>query len=143
VPLSELAIEIITDLRTRSGDRPHLLPSWQSKLKRDEPLGVRALSRALRNNHDDDGKLFGLEPFTPHDLRRTAASLMTSLRVPRLHVEKVLNHTTGDIAEVYDRHDYAPEKRRALDTWAAELRKIVTSEKADKAPAAPKRRRAS
>jgi hypothetical protein len=40
---------------------------------------------------------------------------MTKLGVPRLHVEKVLNHTTGDIAEIYDRHDYLPQKRAALE----------------------------
>jgi hypothetical protein len=37
----------------------------------------------------------------PRFERRTAASFMTKLKVPRLHAEKVLNHSTGDIAEVY------------------------------------------
>jgi len=27
-----------------------------------------------------------------------------------------LNHSTGDIAEVYDRHDYLPEKQEALES---------------------------
>ena len=61
----------------------------------------------------------------PHDLRRTAASHMTRLGIPRLHVEKVLNHVTGDIAEVYDRHNYLPEKRVALEKWGKELKKIL------------------
>jgi integrase len=69
---------------------------------------------------------FGLAHFTPHDLRRTAASHMTKLGVPRLHVEKILNHSTGDIAEVYDRHDYLPEKRAALERWGAHLASIVS-----------------
>ena len=73
---------------------------------------------------DEEGQLFGCEPFTPHDLRRTAASFMTKLGVPRLHVEKVLNHSTGDIAEVYDRHDYLPEKRAALERWGSALTDI-------------------
>jgi integrase len=67
----------------------------------------------------------GIPHFTPHDLRRTAASFMTKLKIPRLHVEKVLNHSTGDIAEVYDRHDYLPEKRVALEKWATQLRMIL------------------
>jgi hypothetical protein len=50
---------------------------------------------------------------------------MTKIGIPRLHVEKVLNHATGDIAEVYDRHDYLPEKRAALEKWAAHLTGIV------------------
>lgn len=76
---------------------------------------------AVRENE----KHFDIEHFTPHDLRRTAASFMTKLKVPRLHVEKVLNHSTGDIAEVYDRHDYLPEKQEALERWAAHLKEIL------------------
>jgi integrase len=75
----------------------------------------------VRQNEDH----FGIEHFTPHDLRRTAASFMTKIGVPRLHVEKVLNHSTGDIAEVYDRHDYLPEKRAALERWGARLSEIT------------------
>jgi hypothetical protein len=50
---------------------------------------------------------------------------MTKLKIPRLHVEKVLNHSTGDIAEVYDRHDYLSEKRAALETWGEQLAAII------------------
>jgi len=54
--------------------------------------------------------------------------------VPRLHVEKVLNHSTGDIAEVYDRHDYLPEKRAALEKWAEHLQDILDATAANVAP---------
>jgi len=37
----------------------------------------------------------------------------------------VLNHSTGDIAEVYDRHDYMAEKCVALEKWATHLRRIL------------------
>lgn len=117
VPLSDLALELVEQLRTMARGRPHLLPSVHSKLKRDEPLSQRALSRALRNNHDEHGKLFGLEPLVPHDLRRTAASMMTSLGIPRLYVSKVLNHTDQDITgRVYDLNEYEPQRRAALQT---------------------------
>ena len=56
---------------------------------------------------------------------RTGLASMTKLKVPRLHVEKVLNHSTGDVAEVYDRHDYLPEKRAALEKWAEHLTEII------------------
>jgi hypothetical protein len=68
-------------------------------------------------------------PHRLYDLRRTAASQMGKLKVPRLHIAKVLNHSTGDITGVYDRHDYATEKRGALDKWATELAAIVTAKK--------------
>lgn len=94
-------------------------------LKPDSPISERALSRALRNNHVDE-KLFGCEPFTPHDLRRTAATHMTTLGIQRLHVGKVLNHSEGgDVTAVYDRYGYWDEKQRALATWEVELRSII------------------
>jgi integrase len=120
VPLSDLAIDLLMQLKALSGSGPYLLPAHASK-KRMGPYSAGVLSRAVRQNTDH----FGIPHFTPHDLRRTAASMMTKLKVPRLHVEKVLNHSTGDIAEVYDRHDYLPEKRTALERWGESLKAIV------------------
>lgn len=142
VPLSDLAVEILSELRalTKDRPRPHIAPSVHSKLKADEPLSERALSRALRNNHDDEGELFGLEPFTPHDLRRSAATGMTSLGIARLHVAKVLNHSDRDITAIYDRHDYLPEMRTALQSWADHLRDVIDGKSAKVVPIAKKRR---
>jgi integrase len=55
-----------------------------------------------------------------HDLRRTCASGMARLGVPSDHIGRVLNHAPkGVTATTYDRHTYLPEKRRALELWAA------------------------
>jgi integrase len=120
VPLSPLALEILEQIKALTGDGIYVLPAYGDKTQ-ERSFSERALSRAVRDNE----KHFGLPHFTPHDLRRTAASFMTKLKIPRLHVEKVLNHATGDIAEIYDRHDYLPEKKTALDTWSTELRDII------------------
>jgi integrase len=50
--------------------------------------------------------------FRFHDLRRTAASMMTGIGVERLIVSKILNHVGRGIT-VYDRHSYDDEKRTA------------------------------
>jgi len=141
VPLSDLALEIIEQLRPLAKERPHVFPSAHAKQKREAPMLELALSRALRNNRDDDELVFGLPWFTPHDLRRTAASMMTALGIPRLHVSKVLNHTDRDITAIYDQHDYFAEKKQALETWADHLRAIITG-KAAKVVAIAKERRA-
>ncbi|MBS0366709.1 MAG: tyrosine-type recombinase/integrase [Proteobacteria bacterium] len=120
VPLSPVAIELLKQLAALTGEGRYVLPARVDKRK-DRSYSERVLSRAVREN----AKHFGIAHFTPHDLRRTAASFMTKIGVPRLHVEKVLNHSTGDIAEVYDRHDYLPEKRAALRKWGEHLQAII------------------
>jgi integrase len=67
-----------------------------------------------------------LEDFRGHDLRRTAASHMTSAGVPRLVVSRILNHSEdGDITGVYDRYGYDREKKKALDQWNKRLKAIL------------------
>lgn len=75
------------------------------------------LSRAVARNRDN----FGVEHFTPHDLRRTAASHMTAAEVPRLVVSKILNHKESGVTATYDRHSYDREKRDALELWGRQL----------------------
>jgi integrase len=62
-----------------------------------------------------------------HDLRRTAASMMTQLGIPVHIVGRVLNHSNGGstTSRHYDRYQYGPEMRGALDTWAKQLSAII------------------
>jgi integrase len=72
----------------------------------------------------------GVDDFKLHDLRRTAASHMTSMGISRLVVSKILNHVEQGITRVYDRHSYDKEKRAALDKWSRHLRATLTGAKA-------------
>ena len=59
-----------------------------------------------------------------HDLRRTMATGLQRLGVRLEVTEAVLNHvsgTRGGIVGIYQRHDWAAEKRTALDGWAAHV----------------------
>jgi integrase len=65
-----------------------------------------------------------LAPWSVHDLRRTVATGLQRLGVRLEVTEAVLNHISGSrggIAGVYQRHDWAAEKRAALDRWAAHV----------------------
>ena len=64
--------------------------------------------------------------FRAHDLRRTAASLMTGMEISRLTVGKILNHAEAGVTAVYGRHGYDAEKKDALDKWARRLMVIVS-----------------
>jgi len=73
-----------------------------------------------------------IAPWRLHDLRRTAATHMVRLGVSEEVVGRVLNHAKeGVTAKVYALHSYAPEKRRALDLWAAEVLRSITGKAAD------------
>lgn len=77
----------------------------------------------------------GVTGWRVHDLRRTVATGLQRLGVRLEVTEAVLNHisgTRGGIVGIYQRHDWAAEKRDALDRWAAHLMAAV--EGADTSP---------
>lgn len=71
-------------------------------------------------------QLAGLSDWTPHDLRRTQASIAPSLGISEVLIEQIHNHRlpkaqVSDSAKVYNRYRYIDEMRRALETYAAHL----------------------
>jgi integrase len=63
----------------------------------------------------------GVERVTPHDLRRTFSTTVTSLGFGRDALNRVTNHREGGIASVYDRHGYAEENKRVMEKVAARI----------------------
>jgi integrase len=63
-----------------------------------------------------------------HDLRRTCVSGMARLGVPPHVADKVLNHQTGTIsgvAAVYQRHEFLPERKDALERWGSHVASLL------------------
>ena len=63
-----------------------------------------------------------------HDLRRTCATGLQKLKTPLQVTEAILGHTSGSrggIVGVYQRHDYADEKRAALEAWGAHVMALI------------------
>jgi integrase len=67
-------------------------------------------------------------PWRVHDLRRTMVSGMNSLGVQPHIVEAIVNHISGaakaGVAGVYNRAQYLPERRAALEKWARHLKQL-------------------
>ncbi len=126
VPLSDLAMELIGKaIELNGGNATFVFPSPRNS---DNPIAPMAMTRAFARFR----KPLGLVDARPHDFRRTGATNLTGERLgfPRFTVSKVLNHAsdTGNgaaVTAVYDRNEYLPEKRRALDAWAARLLEVV------------------
>jgi integrase len=70
----------------------------------------------------------GVTNWRLHDLRRTAATGLQRLGVRLEVTEQVLNHVSGSragIVGVYQRHDFASEKRAALEAWGEHALAII------------------
>jgi len=69
---------------------------------------------------------------TPHDLRRTHGSAITRLGFGRDAMNRIQNHVGNDIADVYDRHSYADENKRIMESVADHLMSLVEGRPEDK-----------
>jgi integrase len=134
-PLSSLAVEIIKEA-LKDSNKEFVFASPLG----DQPMARTAMATALRGKkhkgRDTPGicALLGLKPFTPHDLRRTAATLAGDLGFDDAWIAKCLDHAASKKQEqivptvtgkVYNHSKRMKEKRAVLDGVAAELRRIV------------------
>ncbi|WJJ93618.1 site-specific integrase [Neopusillimonas aromaticivorans] len=131
IPLPDLAIEWLNELKVRACGSDYVFPNRRSS---NMPhMGKDTLNRAI-------SKLFGREPgravqpenkmedlehFTVHDLRRTCRSMLASLGVPGHVAERCLNHKLKGVEGVYNRHDYFDERREALSLLANRLYPLI------------------
>ncbi len=70
----------------------------------------------------------GIGEWRLHDLRRTMATGLQRLGVRLEVVEQILNHVAGSragIVGIYQRHDFAEEKRAALEAWGEHVMALV------------------
>jgi integrase len=134
-PLSDLAQQIIQE-PLAEGRRPFVF-----SLDGSSPIGRSEMATALRGDARKGKKrpglceLLQLRPFTPHDLRRTAATIAGDLGCSREGISKCLDHLTirdrhGRVTptvtgKVYDLSERMAEKRAVLNAVAAELERIV------------------
>jgi integrase len=148
VPLSPFAAAII---QQALGERTAgaLFPNRAGK-----PISSQSLSRAFSRNTEtlgipiptplqkasDDPEAILIArrerrrvSFSPHDLRRTAATRMTELGFARFTVDRILNHIEPGVGRVYDRYEYLREKRQALEAWAVRLQEIANDASGQKA----------
>jgi integrase len=137
-PFSELALEILT---ASMGNHDFAFVGRFG----DAPLARQAMSGALKGTKHKNGKvrtpgiceLLGMAPFTPHDLRRTAATMCGDLSLSDSGISLCLDHqaTKGEDGQplpaitnkVYNRSvvGRVDRKRKVLNAWAIELRRIV------------------
>jgi integrase len=119
VPLSPLALAILAEVPRLSGAE-HVFPATNGSGR--PASGFSKAKARLDRQLVETGAT--MTPWRLHDLRRSAASGMAQLGV----APQVLSHISGSIAGVaatYNRFGYGPEKRHALESWAAHLQHLI------------------
>jgi integrase len=110
-------VECFKALQPLSLGSRYVLPARQVRRTRnrggDTPFEQRAINSMIHKLCDRLGG--SVRRFTPHDLRSTARSHLSSLGVNLLVAERCLNHSLGGLVGVYDQHDYITERRAALE----------------------------
>jgi integrase len=150
--LSDMALELIGE------SKGYIFPSPSIRLDDSgepipTPITERAVAYALRRNLSThtvkqrnpvksaamlkrknpfvvpDDKKLNIEKFTPHDLRRTAATLLSEIGFTDAVVDAVLAHLKKGEIRIYNKNKYDKEKQRAMDALERKLTSIVTEKK--------------
>lgn len=120
VMLSRQAIELLTFRREL--DKEFVFASPKRK---GHPIAQKAVGLAQYTARQATDGATAADPlttgWTTHDLRRSAATGLARLGCPRVVQDRILNHTDGSIAAIYDRHAYDDEARAWLQKWADHL----------------------
>ncbi len=126
VPLAPMALAIVRAQLGRAVEgQTHVFPSAFADRG---PIARHSLSQGLRRIIEalPDAKAVRRPYPTPHDFRRTLATGLAALGVPREDRLAVLAHAQGDVHGIhYDKHDRFAEKRRALEAWENHLADII------------------
>lgn len=109
VQLSRQAIAMFEELKGLSSGSEWVLPS-RGSLR--QPIAHSTLNQAIRSMEID------VRDFVIHDFRRTASTHLHEAGFNSDWIEKCLAHETKGIRGVYNRAQYADQRREMLQWWA-------------------------
>ena len=139
IPLSNTARETIRSAMELIGSDEHFV--FPSRSKGDDAVTPNALGVAMRRFSDRlkdrsaASKSWRAEPPSPHDLRRTFATRLSSLGISKEDRDALLNHIRSDVgSKHYDLYERAKEKRVALNLWAETLAGLLSASDAEIVP---------
>ncbi len=109
VSLSRQAVAMFEELKGLASGSEWVFPSRGSLKK---PISHNALNTAVRAMEHD------VRDFVIHDFRRTASTHLHEFGFNSDWIEKALAHETKGIRGVYNRAQYADQRREMLQWWA-------------------------
>ncbi|MCU7860836.1 MAG: site-specific integrase [Candidatus Thiodiazotropha sp. (ex Lucinoma kastoroae)] len=139
VPLNKHALELLETVKPFTCNSPYIFGATKAHKAPDKPkndlvpFGITAFPQAINKNREK----LGIDDFTPHDLRRTGATWITAVGLPKLYASLLLNHKDGNsdiTGQVYVQYAYDFEKKRAVNVWEFILDQIIECEDIDDVP---------
>lgn len=148
VYLTQTALDLIGPLEVFDKDTKKMKPTGYILKcphdKKDQPIGSTSLDHAVLRNlalpvmlngeqiYDKAGEpvtenKLGVDKFTPHDLRRTAATFLSKIGFMDEIIDAVLNHTKQGVIRTYNINRYDKEIQMALSAWERKLNSIITN----------------
>jgi integrase len=134
VPLPPRALALIKEALALAKGSAKQQPThvFQSPRGRDKPIRPDSVTHAMVGLC----AALGIAPASPHDLRRTASTALTSERLgvsPFIRSQLLAHQSdTGGGAAVsaahYDANAYVAEKRRALEAWGDLVERIASAD---------------
>jgi len=114
--LSQQALDIFIALKTFAGGSDYVLPS---RYDSDTPMSSATINQVLTLTYkaaQKDGK--SLAKFGPHDLRRTASTLLHEAGYNTDWIEKCLAHEQKGVRAIYNKAEYREQRSSMLQDWA-------------------------
>ena len=117
VYLSTQANKLFQELKALAGGSAWVMPGRSGLSK---PFSHNAMNQAM-------GSItFEIPPFTIHDFRRTGSTLLHEKGFASDVIEKSLNHLIKGVRGVYNRAEYADQRRQMLQVWGDYVEALVT-----------------
>ncbi|CAJ5432369.1 integrase or site-specific recombinase [Burkholderia pseudomallei] len=108
VYLAPQAVAMLRELHATRTSHQYVFPSSRGA---DRPIAKSTLNQAVRALDMD------VQHFVLHDFRRTASTHLHEMGQPSDAIEKALAHSIKGIKGVYNRAEYADERRRITALW--------------------------
>jgi len=138
--LSDFALQHMQALIKLSESDEWLLPAMRRSGSAETHVDLKSITKQVadrqlmfyeRKPHakraaNENALVLGDEKWTPHDLRRTAATLMQEIGVLPAVIDKCMNHREQNrMKRVYQRYPYTDEKREAWRLLGARLEQLA------------------
>jgi len=114
--LSRQAMDLLVALKTFAGGSEYVLPS---RYDPSAPMSSATLNQVMKLTYQlaqKDGKPLG--KFGPHDLRRTASTLLHEAGYNSDWIEKCLAHEQRGVRAIYNKAEYREQRWQMLQDWA-------------------------